>query len=48
MAIVSGFQIKSLLVYASKGFTFRCRIKILRQPFMSAFFSEKMVKLQHG
>ena len=35
MAIVSALQTKGLFVYASKGFTLRCRIKILRQPFMS-------------
>jgi hypothetical protein len=35
MAIVSALQSKGLFVYASKGFTLRCRIKILRQPFMS-------------
>jgi len=39
MAIVSGFQIKTLFVYASKGFTLRCRIKILRQHLMSMLFN---------
>jgi hypothetical protein len=33
VAIVSTLQIKGLFVYASKGFTLRCRIKILHQPF---------------
>jgi len=32
MAIVGTLEIKGLFVYASKGFTLRCRIKILRQP----------------
>ncbi len=34
MAIVSGLQIKGLSVYASRGFTVRCRIKIIHQPFL--------------
>jgi hypothetical protein len=35
MAIVSALQIKRFFVYASRGFTLRCRIRILRQPFLS-------------
>jgi hypothetical protein len=35
MAVVSALQIEGLFAYASKGFTLRCRIKILQQPFLS-------------
>jgi hypothetical protein len=35
MAVASDLKIKGLFVYASKGFTLRCRIKILRQPSLS-------------
>jgi len=38
MAIASALQIKGLFVYASKGFTLWCRIKILRQPFSYSVF----------
>jgi len=34
MAVASYLKIKGLFVYTSKGFTLRCRIKILHQPFL--------------
>ena len=35
MADAGALQNKSLFVYDSRGFTLKCRIKILHQPFLS-------------
>jgi hypothetical protein len=37
MAVAGDLKIKGFFVNASKGFTLRCRIKILHQPFLSMF-----------